>query len=485
VSSRRYEVVSMSDVNVDTPAYDVAIIGAGVVGCAIARQLAHYELSVIVLERSNDVGNGTSKANTAILHTGFDCAPGSLESSLVRRGYELLGAYADEAGIAVERTGGLLVAWDEEQSEALPGLQEKASKNDYHETRILSAEVVLRRETNLGEGVRGGLEVPGESVICPWSTVLAFAKEAASADVTFAFNSEVTGVVFSEDGQRLTTPQGDVRSRWLINAAGLFSGQVDGLCDHDDFKVTPRRGELIVFDKLSRGLISSIILPVPTSRTKGVLVAPTVYGNLLLGPTADDIDDPFATATTEQGIARLLDAGRKVLPRLLDEQVTALYAGLRAATNHQDYQIRSHPDQSYVCVGGIRSTGLTASMAIAEYVVALLESVGLELTERSPLPKIPNMSPLGENQLRRYEDRDAIAVDAEYGSIICHCERVTRGEIRDACIGDLPAREIGALRRRTRAMNGRCQGFYCAAEVVSLLAELTSATPAVLTGLTE
>ena len=463
--------------------FDVAVIGAGVVGCAVARELAQYELSVVVLESSADVGNGTSKANTAILHTGFDCVPGSLESSLVRRGYELLGAYASESGVAVERTGGLLVAWDDEQSGALAGLHEKAVKNGYLETRVLSGDEVIGREPNLGPGVRGGLEVPGESIICPWSTVLAYAKEAAAAGVVFALNAEVTRVIFEAEGQRVKTPRGDVRSRWLINVAGLFSGQVDGLCGHHDFRVTPRRGELIVFDHLSKDLIRSVILPVPTSRTKGVLVAPTVYGNLLLGPTADDVDDPLDVGSTERGIAYLLAEGRKVLPRLLDEEVTAIYAGLRAASEHQDYQIRAHPDQSYICVGGIRSTGLTASMAIAECVVALLRRAGLELTSRAEPPARPTMPPLGETQLRRYADADAIALDPEYGEILCHCERVTRGEIRDACNGDLSARDIGALRRRTRAMNGRCQGFYCAAEVVALLADLTGATPAALTGL--
>jgi len=463
--------------------YDVAVIGAGVVGCAIARELARYEVSSVVLERSGDVGNGTSKANTAILHTGFDCVPGSLESSLVSRGYHLLGAYAEAAGIAVERTGGILVAWDDEQQATLASLREKAEQNGYDETQILSVTEVRDREPNLGEGVRGGLAVPGESIICPWSTVLAYALEAATAGVTFLFDTEVTGVARDRELHVLSTNQGEIRSRWLVNAAGLFSSDVDGLCDHDDFKVSPRRGELVVFDKLARDLITSIILPVPTQRTKGVLVAPTVYGNVLLGPTADDVDDPFATATTEEGIARLFAAGAKVVPRLIDEEVTAIYAGLRAATQFQDYQIRAHAGEAYVCVGGIRSTGLTASMAIAEHVAGLLRGEGLELTVRTPAPVIPDMAPLGEQQLRRYLDEAAIDRDPEYGQIICHCERVTRGEIRDACAGALGARDLGALRRRTRAMNGRCQGFYCGAQVVALLSELSGRSPAALTGL--
>ncbi|MHB8379405.1 MAG: FAD-dependent oxidoreductase [Acidimicrobiales bacterium] len=464
----------MVDQIIDDDVVDVTVIGSGVVGCAIARELARYEISIKVIEQSNDVGNGTSKANTAILHTGFDCIPGTLESSLVRLGYGLLQAYAALAGIAIEHTGGLLVAWDDEQFDALPVLQQKALKNGYEETHLLDADEVRQREPNLGEGIRGGLDVPGESIICPWSTTLAFAKEAAAGGVSFFFNTTVTGVTFRDGESVLSTTSGDVRTRWLINAAGLSSSQIDGLCDHHDFTVTPRRGELIVFDKSARELIHSIVLPVPTSRTKGVLVAPTVYGNLLLGPTADDVHDPFDTATTEQGIARLLDTGRRLLPSLLNEEVTATYAGLRAATEHHDYQIRSHADEHYVCVGGIRSTGLTASMAIADHVVQLMVGSGMALKERGETAAIPSMPPLGESQLRRYQDIDAIASQADYGEIVCHCERVSRGELRDACTGEFAAPDVGGLRRRTRAINGRCQGFYCAAEVVAFFQELTA-----------
>jgi len=465
--------------------YDVAIVGAGVVGCALAREFARFEISTVVLERQGDVCEGTSKANTAILHTGFDCVPGTLEARLVREGYALLGQYAECAGIAVERTGAILAAWDDEQLAALPAIKEKAEKNGYLATRLMSVEEVRAREPHLGEGLLGGLEVPGESIICPWTTVLAFAKEAAMAGVAFRFNTELVSVARAHGEYVLSTSGGEVRAKWLINAAGLTSDRVDGLCHHQDFTVTPRRGELIVFDKLSRGLINTIILPVPNSRTKGVLVSPTVFGNVLLGPTADDIDDPLATATTSSGLERLKEAGRKIMPELLEEEVTATYAGLRAATEHQDYQIRMHEGENYVCVGGIRSTGLTSSLAVARYVVQLASQAGLELTARAHEPEIPVMAPIGEFQLRRFLDDAAIAENPDYGEIMCHCERVTRGEIVDACDGEIPATSIGGLRRRTRAMNGRCQGFYCGADVVSLLGELIPADPATLTGLSE
>jgi glycerol-3-phosphate dehydrogenase len=463
--------------------FDVAIVGAGVVGCALAKELARYELDVVVIERGHDVCDGTSKANTALLHTGFDCVPGSLESRLVREGYELLRAYASASGIAVETTGAILVAWSEEQLAALSGLQQKAEQNGYLETRLLDVDELRRREPQLGPGALGGLEVPGESIIDPWSPVLAFALEALSAGTELRLGTELTGRRSEGGDHLLSTSAGELRARWLLNAAGLSSDLVNGLCGHHGFTVTPRRGELLVFDKLSRPLLRSVILPVPTPSSKGVLVSPTVFGNLLLGPTADDVDDKAATATTEDGIARLLEAGRRILPGLLDEEVTASYAGLRAATEHRDYQIELHAEQRYVCVGGIRSTGLTASLAIARHVVGLLEEGGLSLEERAEAPAIPTMPPLGEQQRRPFEDAGRIAGDPSYGQLVCHCERVSSGELRDACTGELPARDLGGLRRRTRAMNGRCQGFYCGAEVLSQLAELTGIEPRSLAGL--
>ena len=237
------------------------------------------------------------------------------------------------------------------------------------------------------------------------------------------------------------------------------------------FTVRPRRGELIVFDKLARPLVGSILLPVPTAQTKGVLVAPTVYGNILLGPTAEDIEDRSDTATTAAGLAALLGAGRTIVPDLVREEVTATYAGLRAATEHRDYQIRIDPGLRYACAAGIRSTGLSASLGIAEYVVDQMAGAGLPLKERIDTVGPPAMPYIGQAGLRPYQDARRIAADPDYGRIVCHCERVTRGEISDALVSTVPPADTDGLRRRTRAMNGRCQGFYCAATVSAMMTE--------------
>ncbi|KOU72032.1 MULTISPECIES: FAD-dependent oxidoreductase [Streptomyces] len=449
--------------------YDVTVVGAGVVGCAIARELARLPLRTALIDACDDVGNGTSKANTAILHSGFDAVPGSLESRLVRDGQRLLASYAADSGIPVEPVGALLVAWNEEQLAALPGLADKAVRNGYHAARILPAGEVRAREPELGPGVLGALHVPDESLVCPWTTTLAYATQAVRAGVHLHLNCPVRSVTPGEP-HTLTTGRGTLRTRHLVNAAGLYADEIDRFLGHADFTVTPRRGQLIVFDELARGLVRHILLPVPDARGKGVLVTPTVYGNVMLGPTAEDLDDKTDTGSTAEGLALLREKGRRILPALLDEEVTAVYAGLRAATGQEDYVIRARPGQRYVTVGGIRSTGLSASMAIAAHVVELLAEGGLPVTgAREPDPvRMPN---LGEAFPRPYRDAAMIAADPEYGRIVCHCERVTRGEIRDALAATVPPGSPDGLRRRTRARGGRCQGFHCGAAVRALFEE--------------
>ncbi|MGP3633091.1 NAD(P)/FAD-dependent oxidoreductase [Streptomyces sp. 24-1644] len=444
--------------------YDVTVIGAGVVGTAIARELARYRLSTALVDASHDIGNGTSKANTAILHTGFDAVPDSLEARLVREGRHLLAAYAAETGIPVERVGALLIAWDGEQLAMLPTLLAKAERNGYHAARMLDAEELAAREPHLGPGALGALEIPDESIICPWSTPLAYATQAVRAGVHLHLDCRVQHIADDRGTHLLTTSRGTLRTRYLVNAAGLYADEIDRQFGHEVFTVTPRRGELIVFDKLARDLVRHILLPVPTAAGKGVLVAPTVFGNVLLGPTSEEIDDKSATDSTAEGIAFLREKGRRILPALLDEEVTAVYAGLRAATGSEDYRIQDHPALRYVAVGGIRSTGLTASMAIGAHVTGLLAGAGLDLGTPHDLPPVtlPN---LGEAFPRPYRSAELIAEDPAYGTLVCHCEQVTLGEIRDALHSTIPPGSLDGLRRRTRAGSGRCQGFTCGPEV--------------------
>jgi glycerol-3-phosphate dehydrogenase len=445
---------------------DVVIVGAGVVGAAIARELSRYELDVTLLEAGPDVGAGTSKANTALMHTGFDAKPGTLEARLVARGYELLSEYAPSAGIPVERVGALLVAWDETQRAEFAGIVERSHANGYRAIRELDRDELYRREPKLGLGALGALEVPDEALICPFTTPLAFATEAVLAGCELRRDTSVTGIErLAGGGFRVEAGGGSLTARHLVNAAGLRSDEIDRLLGYERFTVTPRRGELIVFDKLTRPLVRHIVLAVPTAVSKGVLVSPTVFGNVMVGPTAEDVPSKADTSSTAAGLDYLVAETDRILPALLEFDVTAVYVGLRAATEHADFQIAF--EDGYACVGGIRSTGLSASMAIAEHVRQGLE---LEAAPRAPGPP-PRMPNIGEAFQRPYRQAELIASDSDYGRVVCFCERVTRGEIRDALASPVPPVDLDGLRRRTRAHMGRCQGFFCGARLAGMLAE--------------
>ena len=453
-----------------TPIYDVAIIGAGAVGSAIARELSRCQLNVALLEANSDVGMGTSKASTAIWHTGYDATPGSLESVLLKRSYPLLETFMLEVGSPFERIGGLLIAWTQEQLEILPSLLEKAHKNGDTDVYLISREEVYQREPHLGKGALGGMFVPGEGILCTFTIPLACATQAVVNGVVLKLNFTVKSVQQTGDSALISSGSEEIQAKWVINAAGLYSDEINNHFGHESFKVTPRRGELIVYDKLARPLVNHVLLPVPTAVTKGVLISPTVYGNVLLGPTAEDLQDKTATSTSAKGLQSLLEKGEKILPDLLKEEVTATYAGLRAATEHSDYQIALHADQHYICVGGIRSTGISGCLGIAEYVAGLLEEGGVELKSK-PEFKAIRMSNIGEAFLRPYQNAELIESNPHYGQIICHCERVTLGEVDDAIHSPIPATTLDALRRRTRAMQGRCQGFNCQASLNVILSD--------------
>ncbi len=448
--------------------FDVAIVGAGAVGCAVARELSRRGARCALIEAGPDVGAGTSKANTAILHTGFDAKPGTIESGLVARGYELLSEYATEVGIPTAKLGALMIAWSGEQRDALSEIAATANENGYGDARSVEREELYTRESNIGPGAEGALEIPGEGIVCPFTATLAFATEALAGGCGLVLNAPVSGVRPSGGGHEIETARGPVRAQHLVNAAGLRSDEVNAMLGHSAFRVTPRRGELIVFDKLARGLLNHVLLPVPTEKTKGVLVSPTVYGNVLLGPTADDVDDKMDRSTTAAGLASLMEAGARILPELEGHEVTATYVGLRAATQHRDYQLTTYADQRYVCAGGIRSTGITASLAIAEWVREALAGAGLDLAS-DPEPGSLRMPNIGEFGTRPYQKEERIAADPDCGRIVCFCERVTRGEIDAALASPIPPADVDGLRRRTRALMGRCQGFFCGAEIAAAL----------------
>jgi glycerol-3-phosphate dehydrogenase len=437
--------------------FDVAVIGAGIVGCAIARRFALAGARVAIIEKAVDILDGASKGNSAILHTGFDAPEGSLEHSCVASGYDEYLSIHERLGLPLIRSGALVVAWTEEEEAILPALIEQAHRNRVTDIEALSGAALRAAEPGLSTRARAGFRVPREYLIDPWSAPFAYLLQACENGTELLRGAEVTGG--RRDGDWiLETTRGTVQAGLVVNAAGLWGDLLDEkLTGRRDFHIKPRKGQFIVYDKPAAALASHIILPVPNKVTKGVVVCRTAFGNLLVGPTAEDQDDRAHAVLESETLAFLQRRGEEILPALKDHAVTAIYAGLRPATEFKDYQIRSHDGLSYITIGGIRSTGLSAALGIALHVERL---AGLAPTPRAA-PVWPKVSNISEHGARDWQCEGN-------GGIACHCEMVTRREILAALDGPLAARSLAGLKRRTRVTMGRCQGFYCSAELSRL-----------------
>jgi len=443
--------------------FDIAIIGAGVVGCAIARQLTLRGARVLVLEKAVDVLDGASKGNSAILHTGFDAPPGSLEQACIAKGYAEYCAIAPDLGLPILKSGALVLAWDQDQLAQLPDLVEKAHKNGVTDVAMVSRAEILKREPCLSDTVVGGFEVPGEFLIDPWATAHAYILQAIANGATLSRGAEVLSGTFQEGHWRLETPKGSFTARRVINCAGLYGDIVDERLGFDrTFTVTPRKGQFVVFDKVASDLVSAIILPVPTKKTKGVVVCRTIFGNLLVGPTAEDQQSRTNASTDRDALLQLQKRGIEMIPDLAHCEVTTAYAGLRPATEFPEYQINQIENKNYVCVGGIRSTGLSAALGIAHYIGDLMGKQDFAQPAIAD-PILPSI-----DRLSNYHPRDW--QEPGNGGIVCHCELVTRREIEQALNGPMPPASLQGLKRRTRVCMGRCQGFYCTAEVAKITA---------------
>ena len=442
--------------------YDFAVIGAGVVGCALARRLTLDGARVCVVEKSSDILDGASKGNSGILHTGFDAPVGSLEQSCIRAGYDEYLEIKERLGLPLLRSGALVVAWTGEQAERLDALMAQARENGIDDIVRLSEKEVRSREPHLAEGFTGAFLVPREHVIDPWSAPTAYMLQALANGADILRGAEVTGGRFDGVSWQLETPGQSIRAHSVISCAGLYGDRVDALLlGRSSFEVRPRKGQFVVFDKAAARFVNSIILPVPSATTKGVVVCPTAYGNLLVGPTAEEQESREDASVDRETLQMLRDTAARLVPALAGQAVTATYAGIRPATEEKGYRIQVHAERHYVSVGGIRSTGLSAALGIARHVAA--ECRGFSEPAK-PLadPVWPKAPRLAETERRAWEEPGN-------DGIVCHCEMVTRHEIEAALSGPLAARSMGGLKRRTRATMGRCQGFYC----LGALAEIT------------
>jgi glycerol-3-phosphate dehydrogenase len=441
--------------------YDVAIIGGGVVGCAVARRLTLDGARVVLVEKGGDILSGASKANSALLHTGFDAPPDSLELSCMQQGYAEYLAIRAELNLPLLETGGMVIAWTQDQQAKLPSILAQAHANGVADARVIDADAIRAREPALDKRALSAVLVPGEHVIDPWSAPLAYLTQAVANGADFRRRTEVIGGRFADGAWSLDTSTGPIAARYVVNCAGLFGDRLEAaLLGDASFIIKPRKGQFLVFDKMAARLLRTIILPVPTERTKGVVLARTAFGNVLVGPTAEEQDDREHATVEQETLEGLREAAIAMLPALADMPVNAVYAGLRPASEEKHYRIRRDDERNFLSLGGIRSTGLTAALGLAQYAGGQLAQMGLDTVPLAgpvitPVPNISEIAP-----------RDWQADG--HGAMVCHCELVTEREIVAAFATPVPPGDLGGLKRRTRACMGRCQGFYCSAQVAGL-----------------
>lgn len=447
---------------------DIIIIGAGVSGAACARELSRYDAKILVLEKEEDVCCGTSKANSAIVHGGFDARTGSLMAKLNVRGSNLMEQLSKDLDFHYDRCGSLVLCMAEEDRPKLRQLYEKGVANGVKELRIIEREELLQMEPNVSDDAVAALWAPSGAIVCPFGLNLALAENAAANGTGFVFNAEVTGLEQVEGGWLVHTSQGDFLSRVVINAAGVHAGEIHNLVSDDKMTITNRRGDYYLLDKNVK-CVSHTVFTLPNRMGKGVLVSPTVHGNTIVGPTAIDIPDPENTATTAAGLQQAGEKASYMIKNLPLRQVITSFAGLRAHHPDHDFIIGEVEDApGFVDVAGIESPGLSASPAIGEYVADLVKDM-LKLTEKENFIATRKgiLNPAGMT----IEERNAlIRENPAYGQIICRCESISEGEILDAIHRPLGARSLDGVKRRVRAGMGRCQGGFCAPRVMEILA---------------
>ncbi len=440
---------------------DIAVIGGGIVGCAVARRMTLEGASVVLVEKSADILAGASKGNSAILHTGFDAPNDSLEHECIQNGYSEYLDIHESLNLPLLKTGALLVAWTESEEAQFSNILNKAEHNQVNDLQLLSQKELLQREPNLSDSARAAIEVPREYVIDPWSAPLAYLSQAIVNGCQTSFSTEVTAGDFDGDQWSLQTNKGIIKAKHVVNSAGLYGDILDqDVLGESEFTIKPRKGEFVVFDKPAHALVKNIILPIPTEITKGVVIFPTIFGNLAVGPTADEQEGRDDASVDEANLKMLYDLAIEKVPALKEVRVNATYAGIRPATEKSEYRVRHLSEQNWITLGGIRSTGLTASLGVAQHVQKLLaeQSVSFKKLAAPLAHPVPNIA---EHLPRDWQQPG-------YEEIVCHCELATKREIVAALNSTLPAGNLSGLKRRTRATMGRCQGFYCSARLDEL-----------------
>lgn len=453
--------------------YDVCVIGAGVVGMNIARELSRYDLRICLLEKEADVSCGCSKANSGIVHGGYSDEAGTLRAELCVKGNRMYEQLEQELNFGYRRTGSMVLAFRDEDIPRLRQLYEQGLRNGVRGLAIISGEQALAKEPHLSREVKAALTCENAGVTSPYEFVIALAENAVENGVDIRLNVEVTGIQQADDRFILATALGPVMARYVVNAAGIYSDAVSRMVGINDFQITPRRGQYILLDKEQNYLVSSVIFQIPTELGKGILVTPTYHGNIMIGPNAEAISDKDDVGTDAETLGRIVAEARQSVPGLDMKKALTSFAGNRPVGNGKDFVIEESRVKGFIHLMGIDSPGLTASPAIAVKVAGILGQAGLLMKKK------PRFQPYRQPIIVKKPAGFAGAVDAADPKehIICRCEQVTAAEIIDCLHRGIPVQCVDAVKRRTRAGMGKCQGAFCGPRVRQLIASELGIAP--------
>lgn len=448
--------------------YDVVVIGGGVIGCAVARELSRYQVKACVVEREEDVCSGTSKANSAIVHGGFDAEPGSLKAKFNILGSQMMEELSKELDFDYKRNGSMVLCFAEEDKPALEALYEKGVKNGVKGMSIISGDEVRKREPNIEDTVVAALDVPSGGIVCPFGLTIALAENACDNGVEFQFLTEVETIEKEAEGYVLKTSKGEIHTACVVNAAGVYSDQIHNFVSEKKLHITARKGDYCLLDKEAGSLVSHTIFQLPTKMGKGVLVSPTVHGNLLTGPTATDIENKEQTATVAEELDSLMSRASLSVKGIPFRQVITSFAGLRAHEDGDDFVIGEISDApGFFDAAGIESPGLSSAPAIGQW---LAEKVAEKLNAKKKEDWNGTRKGIVRPELLSKEERaELIRKNPAYGTIICRCESVSEGEIVDAITRTLGAKSLDGIKRRVRQGMGRCQAGFCTPRTMEIL----------------
>lgn len=449
--------------------YDVAIVGAGVVGGLIARELSRYKLQIALLEKCNDVAMGTTKANSAIVHGGFDAKNGTLKAELNVKGTAMMPELCKKLSVPFKNNGSVVVAFSESEMEHIKVLYDRGVKNGVPGLSVIDREELRRIEPNISDKAVGALLCESAGIVCPYELTIASVENAVTNGVEFIRNCCVNAIEEADGAYTLKTSLGDISAKYIINAAGNFSDDLARMVGDNSIEIIPRKGEYYLLDKSVGNLAVHTIFQCPSEMGKGILVTPTVDGNLLIGPTAINQESKDDTDTTPAGLMEIVEKALKSVPAISARNAITSFAGVRSHPVTDDFVIGWCPaSENFLNVAGIESPGLSSAPAIAAYVRDILAEK-VELVEKNAYTETRE-EPVRFRHMNDEERAELIKKNSAYGRIVCRCETITEGEIIDAIHAPAGARDVDGVKRRTRAGMGRCQGGFCGSKVVEIIA---------------